>query len=167
MFRKIEDFVETWKTESESTEKLLRALTDDSLDVSVGEGNRTIGRVAWHIVQTIPEMGGRTELNLEGPGEKDPVPASAAEIVQAYHSGAQSLLKQISENWQDETFEVEDDMYGMTWKRGMTVAALIKHEVHHRGQLTVLMRQAGLPVSGVYGPSKEEWDAYNMPVPEI
>jgi uncharacterized damage-inducible protein DinB len=30
-----------------------------------------------------------------------------------------------------------------------------------RGQLTVLMRQADLKVPGVYGPSKEEWEAMN------
>ena len=29
--------------------------------------------------------------------------------------------------------------------------------------LYVLMRQAGLAVPGVYGPSKEEWGAYGMP----
>ena len=167
MFRKIEDFVETWKTESASTEKLLKALTDEALSVAVVDGHRTIGRMAWHIIQTIPEMGGRTGLNLKGPGEKEAVPNSAAEIAQAYHDAAQSLLQEISASWQDDTLEVEDDMYGMNWKRGLTVAALIKHEVHHRGQLTVLMRKAGLPVSGVYGPSKEEWSAYNMPAPEI
>lgn len=34
-----------------------------------------------------------------------------------------------------------------------------------RGQLTVLMRQAGLPVSGVYGPSKEEGGQFGMEAP--
>ena len=29
--------------------------------------------------------------------------------------------------------------------------------------MTVLMRQTGLPVPGVYGPSLEEWEAYGMP----
>jgi len=167
MIRKIEDFTSGWKLESEKTEKLLQALTDESLAAAVSEGHRTIGRIAWHIAQTIPEMGGRTGLKLDGPGEKDPVPTCAAEIVKAYHSAAQSLLEQVSANWQDETLQVEDDLYGMTWKRGLTVAALINHEVHHRGQLTVLMRQAGLKVTGIYGPAKEEWDAYNMPAPEI
>jgi uncharacterized damage-inducible protein DinB len=28
--------------------------------------------------------------------------------------------------------------------------------------MTVLMRQAGLPVPGLYGPSKEEWAAMGM-----
>jgi uncharacterized damage-inducible protein DinB len=30
--------------------------------------------------------------------------------------------------------------------------------------MTVLMRQAGIKVPGVYGPAKEEWAAYGMPV---
>jgi uncharacterized damage-inducible protein DinB len=39
----------------------------------------------------------------------------------------------------------------------------MKHEIHHRAQMTVLMRQAGLKVPGLYGPAKEEWSQYNMP----
>jgi uncharacterized damage-inducible protein DinB len=42
----------------------------------------------------------------------------------------------------------------------MTIAAafqgLVRHLIHHRGQLIVLMREAGLIVPGVYGPSREE-----------
>jgi uncharacterized damage-inducible protein DinB len=34
---------------------------------------------------------------------------------------------------------------------------LIVHEIHHRGQMTVLMRQAGLSFTGIYGPTREEW----------
>ena len=57
-------------------------------------------------------------------------------------------------------------MYGETWKRGVALEMLIRHEAHHRGQMTVLMRQAGLPVHGVYGPSREEWTAMGMePLP--
>jgi uncharacterized damage-inducible protein DinB len=54
-------------------------------------------------------------------------------------------------------------MYGDKWKRGQTLHALILHQAHHRGQMTVLMRQAGLPVPGIYGPSREEWEAFGMP----
>ena len=60
----------------------------------------------------------------------------------------------------------EDEMYGEKWNRGTTLQILIKHQAHHRGQLTVLMRMAGLKVHGVYGPSKEEWIAYGMPAME-
>jgi uncharacterized damage-inducible protein DinB len=53
-------------------------------------------------------------------------------------------------------------MYGMDWNKGTTLHILVTHQTHHRGQFTVLMRQAGLKVPGVYGPSKEEWIAYGQ-----
>lgn len=33
--------------------------------------------------------------------------------------------------------------------------------------MTVLMRQAGLVVPGIYGPSKEEWANFGMESPQI
>jgi len=58
---------------------------------------------------------------------------------------------------------VTDEMYGETWARGLTLFYLILHQAHHRGQITVLMRQAGLTVPGIYGPAKEEWAAFGAP----
>jgi uncharacterized damage-inducible protein DinB len=43
---------------------------------------------------------------------------------------------------------------------------LITHQIHHRAQMTVLMRLAGLKVPGVCGPAKEEWKAMGMPAME-
>gem|GEM_PF-5815448 len=60
----------------------------------------------------------------------------------------------------------EDNMYGEVWKKGQTLIYLLLHQTHHRGQMTVLMRQAGLKVSGIYGPAKEEWEAMGMPALE-
>jgi uncharacterized damage-inducible protein DinB len=73
----------------------------------------------------------------------------------------------VAKCWSDETLQIEDDMYGEMWKRGKTLGSLINHEIHHRGQMTVLMRQAGLKVPGIYGPSKDEWAQYGMKPPEI
>lgn len=32
--------------------------------------------------------------------------------------------------------------------------------------MTVLMRQAGLPVPGIYGPAKEEWTTFGLEAPK-
>ena len=66
MFRTIQDFLASWSYETEATLKVFEKLTDDSLDQQVSEGGRTLGRIAWHIVQTLPEMGGRTGLDYLG-----------------------------------------------------------------------------------------------------
>jgi len=167
MINKIEDFKNAWMYESSCTRKLMNALTDKSLGQKVSNDHRTLGRIAWHITQTIPEMSARTGLSVVGPEHTAPVPASAEAIKKAYDTAASSLLEQITKNWNDDTLLIEDDMYGEKWKRGATLSALINHEIHHRGQMTVLMRQAGLAVPGVYGPSKEEWTQIGMNPPTI
>jgi len=166
MFRKLEDFLGSWAYETEATLKVLEQLTDASLDQEVDPDGRTLGRIAWHIIQTLPEMGGRTGLAISGPEEGDPVPPSAGKITSSFRDAANSLAHEIEAAWEDSDLDVEDDMYGEMRLRGKTLSALMNHQTHDRGQMTVLMRQAGLPVPGVYGPSREEWAAYGMPTQE-
>jgi uncharacterized damage-inducible protein DinB len=162
MYRKIKDFNNAWTYESDITTKLFNNLTDESLNQKVTEDGRTLGFLAWHIVLTLGELLGKTGLEIDCPPEDAGVPTSAAEITETFTRAAESVAEQVTANWTDETLEIEDEMYGMTWKRGVALSALINHQAHHRGQVTVLMRQAGLPVIGVYGPAKEEWEAMGM-----
>jgi uncharacterized damage-inducible protein DinB len=166
MFRTIDDFEKTWSNERASSLKVMRALTDASLDQPVSAGGRTLGKIAWHIVQTLGEMGGHAGLKVEGAIENTAQPASATVIADAYLSNAEAVARAVKASWKDTDLPDEIEMYGEKWTRGGTLWALIVHEAHHRGQLTVLMRQAGLAVPGVYGPSREEWAAYGMPVQE-
>ena len=167
MFTTIADFDQTWSHESEATLKLLRVLTDASLAQAVEPQGRTLGRLAWHVATTIGEMMGRTGLKLSGPAYHSMPPAAAAGIVSAYQQSSESLREQIKRDWTDATLGVADDMYGEQWKRALTLQILVSHQTHHRGQMTVLMRQAGLKVPGVYGPAREEWAAYGMPAPPV
>jgi uncharacterized damage-inducible protein DinB len=167
LIRTITDFENWWNNESNATRKIFGALTDASLAQAVTADHRTLGRMAWHIVQTIGEMTAKVGLKIDAPAENVPVPTSAKAIQDAYNKAATGLLEQIKKNWKDETLLVEDDMYGSTWVRSFTLFVLIGHEIHHRAQMTVLMRQAGLKVPGIFGPSLEEWATYGAPAPAI
>ena len=167
MFRSIDDFAGTWAFESAGTQKLMDALTDASLPQEVHPGGRTIGRLAWHIAQTIPEMMARTGLHVTGLDEHAPAPSSAATIAVVYRAAAASLMDEIRAHWTDASLGENDNMYGEQWTRAQTLSALVGHQTHHRGQLTVLMRQAGLPVTGMYGPAREEWATMGMEPPSI
>ncbi|HEX4932607.1 MAG TPA: DinB family protein [Gemmatimonadaceae bacterium] len=167
MFATIESFLAAWQYESRATQSILDVLTDASLATSAVPDGRTIGRLGWHITQTIPEMMSRTGLHVAGAGEHDPVPANASAIADAYRASAASLAEQLRAGWTDATLQQTDMMYGEEWTRGQTLAALLMHQAHHRGQLTVLMRIAGLPVPGIYGPAREEWAQMGMEPPPV
>jgi uncharacterized damage-inducible protein DinB len=167
MFRRVADFQRAWEGEREGTLRILRALTDASLAQAVTDDDRTLGRMAWHLAQSLSEMMPRTGLSISDPAPDAPVPPSAATIVEVYESASKKVGDEIAAKWTDETLEVEDDMYGMKWSRGQTLNALVVHQAHHRGQMTVLMRQAGLTVPGVYGPAREEWAAHGMKAPAV
>jgi len=149
-----------------------RPLQDIRLYTCRGPGRhavdgRTIGRLAWHIVQTVPEMMAKAGLAVAGPAEHEPVPATAQTICDAYRTASTSLIEQLNAQWTDATLREVADMYGERWSRAQTLAILLAHQTHHRGQLTVLMRQAGLPLAGIYGPTREEWENWGMPAPVI
>ena len=166
MVRRVQDFDKDWGVEYEGTLKVFRNLTDASLGQRVGPEGRTLGRLAWHITQSIPEMMNRTGLEVDASEENAPVPESAAHIVAAYERLGAAVRAQVRERWTDDTLAETRDMYGEPWPIGFTLEVLIRHQTHHRGQMTVLMRQAGLTVPGVYGPAREEWVAYGMPPQE-
>lgn len=166
MYHTITEFADAWQSESENTFKVMNELTDASLAQRVSPEGRTLGRLAWHIVQTLGEMGGHAGLKVEGADDKAPQPAGATAIADAYKANAAALAKAVRANWSDADLAGEIDMYGEKWTRAKALDVLLVHEIHHRAQMTVLMRQAGLRVPGIYGPAREEWAAYGMPVQE-
>ena len=167
MFTSIDDFEERWVGHVAATKKILGAMTDDSLGQAVADDHRTLGRMAWHIVTSIPEMMSLTGLEFQGVQADAAMPGKAADFLAAYDTASNELVEKMKSKWKDADLMVEDDMYGEKWKRGISLHVLIEHEIHHRGQMTVLMRQAGLKVPGVFGPAKEEWGQYGMEEPKI
>ncbi len=167
MIRTIADFERMWATEMEATQKVFKHVTTSALHQSVNKDVRTLGRLAWHIVTSIPEMAERTGLHPAGVAQDTPIPATAREIFDAYNQVAISLLEQVKKNWTDATLLEQDDMYGEKWARGFTLQVLVTHQIHHRAQMTVVMRILGLSVPGVYGPAQQEWGAYGMPAPAL
>lgn len=157
MYQTIEAFVQEWRHEANSTQKIMNALTDQSLQQEVAPGHRTLGQIAWHIVTTLHEILSRTGLKFEAATDEIEVPASAQLIAQSYQQASENLIAAIQEQWTDESLTIESNMYGEQWLNGVTLAITNHHQIHHRGQMTILMRQAGLKVPGMYGPSLEEW----------
>lgn len=138
---------------------MLKALTNDSLSQKVYSEGRTLGRLANHVLETLTELPSKLQLGIQ---EERAHFETASEIVANYERCSKQLVDALQSKWTDTDLQKTNPMYGEEWTNAFSLQVLLMHQCHHRGQMTVLMRQAGLKVPGIYGPSKEEWVSYGM-----
>lgn len=162
MFKTMDDFFVIWKSEQASTLKIFNALSDSALDQKAYKDGRSVYTLAWHIIKTLGELMQQAGLKIDAPPANGQAPHKALKICESYEHMSESLVKALKKNWTNEMLAECVPMYGEQWSRAHVLLALITHQIHHRGQLTVLMRQAGLRVPGIYGPAREEWAAMGM-----
>lgn len=163
MYRLLQDFQQDWAREAAMTHKIMEALSDEALQQQVAPGGRSLGFLAWHITQALKEMLGQAGIAVDGPDGSTAMPTHASDITTAFEGAARSVSDKVLQTWTDEMLTEKVELYGMQCTRGQALCSLITHQAHHRGQMTVLMRQAGLTVPGTYGPAREEWAAMGIP----
>ncbi|MCR8852473.1 DinB family protein [Lysinibacillus fusiformis] len=167
MFQTVEHFLQSWTFEATATQNLLQQLTDESLHQAITAGHWTLGRIAWHTVTAIRIISANTDLTFEAPAEDFPVPTSAQLIADSYHQASNAFIDAVKTQWTDKTMNETIEFIGQSIPNGSLLLFLLQHQSHHRGQMTVLMRQAGLAVPGIYGPAKEEWAQFGLQAPKM
>ncbi|WP_336862395.1 DinB family protein [Peribacillus frigoritolerans] len=157
MYISISDFIKEWNKEAILTQNVLDSLTDESLEQQVYPEGRTLGRIVWHFTTNIPDYLAHFGLKIDRIESSENVPSSAREIAITFKNVSSHATKIIEQQWTDESLGQIQEAFGRQETNASILMGLIKHIVHHRGQVTVLMRQAGIKPSGVYGPPKEDW----------
>lgn len=166
MYTSIQQFIKDFTHEKEITLSLFKAIPNDKLILKPNDDIRSLHRLVWHILITHGEMLGKAGLTINCPNEHAEPINDINEICRLYETSANSVLQIVNEKWTDEDLSSELNMYGENWSKGTILSVLIKHEVHHRGQLSVVMRLNDIKVPSIYGPAKEDWAKYNMPTAE-
>lgn len=159
MYHSIEQFLTDWQTEADNTKRVFENITDDAKGVKIHPNIRTLERLGWHITQTVTEMGTKAGLFTEDVLEHVTPPATFEALTAAHQQYNTLLAQAVKAKWTSSALKDQVDMYGQVWSKGAVLDVLVKHEAHHRSQMTVIMRMVGLPVPGLYGPSQEEWAA--------
>ncbi|MFQ3544508.1 DinB family protein [Halobacillus rhizosphaerae] len=167
MYVTITDFIKEWNKEARLTQQVLDGLTDDSLNQQVYPEGRTLGRIAWHFTTNIPEYLAHFGLKVKESEYTESVPESAEEIAAVFRELSSQAAQVIEQQWTDESLENVQKAFGREETNAQILMGLIKHIVHHRGQVTILMRQAGLKPFGVYGPPKEDWIHLGVETPPL
>ncbi|CAG7655084.1 DinB family protein [Paenibacillus allorhizosphaerae] len=164
MYCRVEDFIDEWKNEAVLTQKVLDGLTDEALSQQVYPEGRTLGRIAWHFVTNFPDYLTKFGVSVAKAQNVSEVP-SAKEIAETFKAVSSHVATALQEQWTDDTLKQIQNAFGRMESNATIFMGLIKHIVHHRGQVTILMRQAGLPIPAVYGPSKEGWEQVGVTPP--
>ena len=158
MYQTLQQFLDDWKHESSLTLRVLDVLTDSSLSQAVTETKgRSLGELAWHVATSATGLLSAGGLQMEAPGSSSSVPSRAQDIVDHYRQASESILTALKEQWTDAKLPEPLLLFGrIDTTYGGLLTLVVRHQIHHRGQMTILMRQARLVPPGVYGPNEEE-----------
>ncbi len=161
----IDGMLQELDQEAQTTRRVLERVPDDRLDWRPHEKARTLGQLALHVAIT---PGGVAQLaaspspaqapDFSGP---EPSPKRASELVPALEESIATAKRTLG--------GLDDATLTATWRlmRGerdlMAIprvaflrSIMLNHWYHHRGQLTVYLRELGVPIPSIYGPSADE-----------
>ena len=158
----IEALLQELEQEAQTTKRVLERVPGDRLAWKPHDKSMSLGQLALHIAVVpgaIAEISRQSPVAL--PQFEHPSPASAAELIPALDQSlakVREILGKMDETALSKTWRVMD---GDREVMAIPVGALLRtimlnHWYHHRGQLSVYLRQTGALVPSIYGPSADE-----------
>jgi uncharacterized damage-inducible protein DinB len=111
MYHTINEFIEEWDSERASTQMLLDTLTDSSLQQQVTPDDRTLGRIAWHVVTSIPV--GVFGIKNEMVQVSVTVPTTAEEIAESFHKISAAVTNTVDTQWTDASLKEVHKFFGL------------------------------------------------------
>lgn len=151
-----------WKGEKEGTLRMIQAIPPDKMHEKPVERFRSAAALAGHLIdmhdQLVPTFE-KGELFFGPPAELPDTVEALAERYRKSCDAAIALAENLTEEQLFKKYPMEMDGEVMWEPNGLElISGYICHEIHHRGQLSLLIRMLGGTVPGVYGPSGDEWD---------
>ena len=155
-----EVLLSVWGQEHERTMSVLESLPEDQYDFRPDPENRSIGEMAWHLAEGEGFITSAVSAGTFDPGNSRlpelKRPRTIAELAPAFDKVHELAVARVRGLTQEQlgasiTFPdgSEPPVSDVLWTN------VIFHNIHHRGQLMLLMRQAGGAVPGIYGPNRE------------
>ncbi len=145
------------------TRKLLERVPDGQGDWRPHTRSYSLGQLATHIAN-LPQWGAMTinmsELDLDGGGQ-NPLLTSRADILARFDEQAGAFRSALSGRTDAEltamwTLKQKGKPIFSMPKVSVLRSFVMNHLIHHRGQLSVYLRQLDIPLPSLYGPSADE-----------
>lgn len=156
MYRNLNDFVQEWEKNCAGTLAIFESITDEKKHVAIVEGHSSLESLSWHLTTAPAFFMGEAGLSLGIELNPKNIPATIREIINTYKAVSENVVKAATENLSDDKLLTEVNSLGHATPIGALLRMMVDHQTHHRAQMQVLLRQAGLHVPGVMGPTKED-----------
>lgn len=150
--------------EAVSTRRVLERVPADKADWKPHDKSFTLGALASH-VSTLATLGNLilTTDELDGAAYKWPAhqfttTEAAVESAAGYAAEVRTHLAAMSDQALQASWSLRwGQQLIFTGQRMLAYRVMFfNHLIHHRAQITVYLRQLGVPVPGIYGPSADE-----------
>jgi uncharacterized damage-inducible protein DinB len=159
----INDLLQELEQETQTTRRVLERVPDNQLTWRPHEKARTLGELAMHIA-IVP--GAVAELiaspsPAQAPQFSDPVLKSASELLPTLEqsiANAKKILGSMDEAAFNETWRMmmgDREIFAIP-RAALLRSIMLNHWYHHRGQLSVYLKQLDVPIPSIYGPSADE-----------
>ena len=159
----IDRMLQELQEEASTTRRVLERVPDNKLTWRPHEKARTLGELALHVA-LVP--GAVAELvasqsTAQAPDFTYPSPKSASELLPALEQSiatAKKLLGGMDDATLMATWRLmrgERELFALP-RVALLRSIMLNHWYHHRGQLTVYLRELDVPIPSIYGPSADE-----------
>ena len=148
--------------ETATTRRVLERVPGDRLAWKPHAKSMSLGQLALHVASVpgaIAEMSSQSPFQV--PEFVQPSATDASELIPALERSvakARNILQSMQDTELSQTWRLVDgDREIMALAVGALLRSLmLNHWYHHRGQLSVYLREVGVPVPSIYGPSADE-----------
>jgi len=148
--------------EMAKTRRLLERIPGDRLGWKPHGKSRSLGELSTHLTE-LARWGTRARgESFQVGSEKAPEMKSAADFIARFDAnvaGSRAALAQIPADTLDASYRVlkpDGSLFFEGTRRSILRGVLMNHSIHHRGQLTVYLRENDVPLPSIYGPSADE-----------
>jgi len=160
----VDRMLDELEQEAQTTRRVLERVPDDRLTWRPHPKARTLGELAMHVATT---PGNVARLSATSPAQAprfedlEQRPGRAADLVPSLNASveeAKAVLRTMDDAALGATWTLmRGDRQLLAMPRGALLRAImLNHWYHHRGQLTVYLRELDVAVPSVYGPSADE-----------
>jgi uncharacterized damage-inducible protein DinB len=159
----IDAMLQELEQEAQTTRRVLERVPDDKLNWRPHEKARTLGELALHVAMVPGSVAEfvAAESPVQAPQFTDTSPKQASELVPALEESiakAKELLGGMDDAALNATWRMmQGDRELLALPRvAMLRSVMLNHWYHHRGQLSVYLKQLDIPIPSIYGPSADE-----------